>query len=556
MKKTLVILCGSIFSCAGMQAQNVGIGTTTPVAKLHVADSNVVFTAAASLPATAGNSPAGTAGTYLLWYADKAAFRAGTVNGNHWDKNNTGNYSFASGYNTKATGFYAAAMGTNTIAAATGGTALGNQSQSNGDYSLSGGSTAIAWGRNAIAFGNQAAAYGDNAVAFGINTISQGYQSFATGNTNYANGDNSVSTGIATVADGNNSFTSGADTHASGYMSFAGGASTYAKAYNGFTVGMYNDITDNPPGNLKALNDRIFQVGNGLDASSRSNALTIIRSGEIGIGTATPNANLQFSNNLTNRKMVLYEAQNNDHQFYGIGLNSGVFRYQVDAAVASHVFYAGLSNTSSRELMRITGTGFVGIGNAAPSRPLSFPAQIGEKILLYPGPSGEVGIGVYGNELRLHCDNPGSTVSFGTQDNAGNFTQAGRFQINGAYALYVNGSIWANGTTYASDERFKQNITPITSPLQKLTQINGVEYEMKTDAFAKNHFQPGRQIGLLAQNVEKVVPEAVKELDGYKGVDYARLVPLLIEGMKEQQQQIETLKKELALLKNATEKNK
>ena len=51
---------------------------------------------------------------------------------------------------------------------------------------------------------------------------------------------------------------------------------------------------------------------------------------------------------------------------------------------------------------------------------------------------------------------------------------------------------------------------------------------------------PGRQIGLLAQNVEKVMPEAVNEMDGFKGVDYAKLVPLLIEGIKEQQKQIET----------------
>ena len=73
-------------------------------------------------------------------------------------------------------------------------------------------------------------------------------------------------------------------------------------------------------------------------------------------------------------------------------------------------------------------------------------------------------------------------------------------------------------------------------------QLNGVEYEMRTDEFPKNYFQPGRQIGLLAQNVEKIVPEAVNEKDGYKGVDYARLVPLLIEAIKELQKEVETLK--------------
>ncbi|MBK8496700.1 MAG: tail fiber domain-containing protein [Chitinophagaceae bacterium] len=152
-----------------------------------------------------------------------------------------------------------------------------------------------------------------------------------------------------------------------------------------------------------------------------------------------------------------------------------------------------------------------------------------------------MGIGVYGNELRLHADNPGAKVSFGTQTNAGAFTEAGKFEIAGGYALRVFGSIWANGITYASDERLNR-ILAIRSPLQKLLQLNGVEYEMKADEFSKNNFLPGRQMGLLAQNVEKTVPEAVHEKDGYKGVDYARLVPLLIEAIKELKKEVEELK--------------
>ncbi len=66
---------------------------------------------------------------------------------------------------------------------------------------------------------------------------------------------------------------------------------------------------------------------------------------------------------------------------------------------------------------------------------------------------------------------------------------------------------------------------------------------MRTDVFHKNNFQQGRQMGLLAQNVEKIIPDAVSEMDGYKGVDYARLVPLLVESIKAQQQQIDELKK-------------
>ena len=87
----------------------------------------------------------------------------------------------------------------------------------------------------------------------------------------------------------------------------------------------------------------------------------------IGLGVTTANAPLQFSNNITGRKIVLWEGANNDHQVYGFGLNSNVLRYQVDAAVADHVFYSGINATSSLELMRITGGGNVGIGTSAPS---------------------------------------------------------------------------------------------------------------------------------------------------------------------------------------------
>jgi hypothetical protein len=55
-------------------------------------------------------------------------------------------------------------------------------------------------------------------------------------------------------------------------------------------------------------------------------------------------------------------------------------------------------------------------------------------------------------------------------------------------------------------------------------------------------------MGLIAQNVETVVPEAVNEKDGYKGVDYARLVPLLIESIKELSKQNADLQKRVALM--------
>ena len=76
------------------------------------------------------------------------------------------------------------------------------------------------------------------------------------------------------------------------------------------------------------------------------------------------------------------------------------------------------------------------------------------------------------------------------------------FEISGGYALSVFGSIWANGTTYASDERFKENITAIKSPLQKLLQLNGVEYEMKTGEFEKRPYHFDRAALCLRPQVQ------------------------------------------------------
>ena len=82
-------------------------------------------------------------------------------------------------------------------------------------------------------------------------------------------------------------------------------------------------------------------------------------SGNVGVGTATANAQLQLSNSVVNRKIVMWQNNNNDHQFYGLGVNSYTLRYQVPGTTDSHVFYAGASSTASGELFRIKGTGEV-----------------------------------------------------------------------------------------------------------------------------------------------------------------------------------------------------
>ena len=96
----------------------------------------------------------------------------------------------------------------------------------------------------------------------------------------------------------------------------------------------------------------------------------------------------------------------------------------------------------------------------------------------------------------------------------------------------------------SSDERLKTNIIPITDPINKIKKIGGYEFDWvpKKDI----HENKGHDVGVIAQEIEKVLPEVVTTRDnGYKAVKYDKIVALLIEGIKEQQLQIEDLKAQL-----------
>jgi hypothetical protein len=84
---------------------------------------------------------------------------------------------------------------------------------------------------------------------------------------------------------------------------------------------------------------------------------TLTNKTAIGIGTSSTNAPLQFASATANRKIVLFEGTNNDHQFYGFGVNGNILRYQGDQTATDHVFYAATSSSASNELFRIYGVG-------------------------------------------------------------------------------------------------------------------------------------------------------------------------------------------------------
>ena len=103
-------------------------------------------------------------------------------------------------------------------------------------------------------------------------------------------------------------------------------------------------------------------------------------------------------------------------------------------------------------------------------------------------------------------------------------------------SLHVKGDIVASES---SDKRLKDNIKPITNAAEKINKIGGYEFDWNDN----QELYEGHDVGVIAQEIEEVLPEVVETReDGYKAVDYKKIVPLLIEGIKDLQRQIDELK--------------
>ena len=95
---------------------------------------------------------------------------------------------------------------------------------------------------------------------------------------------------------------------------------------------------------------------------------------------------------------------------------------------------------------------------------------------------------------------------------------------------------------YSSDKRLKENISPIPNALQKLSQISGNTFDWKS-GFGEIHSHSGTDVGVIAQEIEKILPQVVTTREnGYKAVQYEKIIALLIEAVKELQEEVNQLK--------------
>ena len=117
--------------------------------------------------------------------------------------------------------------------------------------------------------------------------------------------------------------------------------------------------------------------------------------------------------------------------------------------------------------------------------------------------------------------------------------------------LIIYGDLQVEGTIYeVSDFNKKTNINPFTNSLDKVMALNGVSFEwIQKDESKGITDGPDQSIGVIAQEVELVLPSLVSEKrNGNKAVNYSGLIPVLLEAIKEQQNQIESLELRIAEL--------
>ena len=139
-----------------------------------------------------------------------------------------------------------------------------------------------------------------------------------------------------------------------------------------------------------------------------------------------------------------------------------------------------------------------------------------------------------------------STASFVTFNDGLSTTSDVQFDSLGigTAAPATTGEIRATGDItafYSSDKRLKDNVTPLSNAINKINQIGGYEFDWNS-----NSSHSGHDVGVIAQEIEEVLPEVVVTRDnGYKAVRYEKIVALLIEAIKDQQSQIDELKSRL-----------
>jgi hypothetical protein len=394
--------------------------------------------------------------------------------------------SFAAGSYNRAAGVGSTAMGFNNIAGSPDGSGPGDDNFSDDGAGADGNIGQTVFGRSSRATGNVSFASGFRNSALGDQSVAMGNHNYATGINTVAMGKESWAQGANAVAMGEENWAQGASAVAIGYKSRAAGGGSTALGQENISWGTTNFTAgyQNTAGDINAA------VGTGGSAVAMGEYNTASADASMALNRATTASNqaatsMGFGTTADNVGML------------AIGVNNAAGQGNILPADQQGSYY----NTT-------------------------YDGQA--------GPGGDVGIAfVIGNG---NIDVPGSIVNGAFQPSGS--PVPGQNKSNAFVVKYDGSATLAGDLTVNSDARLKSNIVSLGSTLAKLMQIDGKSYTLKSN-------EKENKIGLLAQEILEVFPELVKsgmDKNETLSVNYQGLIPVLINAIKEQQNQIDELK--------------
>ena len=223
-------------------------------------------------------------------------------------------------------------------------------------------------------------------------------------------------------------------------------------------------------------------------------------------------------------------------EFNIFGYNAGYAAFKKWSSVATEVIdnsanaekadmkFNVLDNGTFSEKMRITNTGNVGIGAASPQAALDVVSTGTSSAVIVP---------------RATTGNRPTTLVNGMI----------RYNTTTTLFEFYQNGVWVNYTT-VSDGRLKTNVEPVTDGLKLVNQLNPVFYDWDQSNPKTSGFEDRHQVGFIAQEVEKVLPEVVnKGEDGYRSLEYGKMVSVVIAAVKELYIKALGIDRELASIK-------
>lgn len=390
----------------------------------------------------------------------KGALRSGFNNDTSWDQANLGNHSVGIGYNNTASSPYTVSLGRETIASADYAVSIGRSNTVSGINATSFGYINTASGMYSTTFGRGNTASGQNTIAAGVASTASGLNAIALGNTNSATAENSFASGrlssasaLNTVAIGftneasaEGAFALGQFTKASGVNSIALGNDLVTPSFNEVAVGLYNIRYTPISTTTTAGEDRIFTVGNGFrtgGVTTYNNAFTILKNGQVGIGTDTPGEALEIHGD---------DNFSGDADFDAHSYGTNITSFHIRSASGTQASPGPVSGKSNANYYNMEAQGYDGatyrnasairMGSMANSR--TGLGDMPGRIDFHTSADGTVN-----NELRMRIDDNGN-VGIGTKATALTAKLEVKGKIKAENINFSNLSVFANDSAAGS----------------------------------------------------------------------------------------------------------